>query len=99
MTASLTLQPTMAANDETFVRSPRRDDIQALRGIAVLLVVIYHAGFPLPGGFIGVDVFFTISGFVITQLLLRELQARDTVNLARFTCAGADDFFPLYLSC
>jgi peptidoglycan/LPS O-acetylase OafA/YrhL len=84
VTASTTLRPTKVATDNTVIRSPRRDDIQALRGIAVLLVVIYHAGFPLPGGFIGVDVFFTISGFVITQLLLRELQARNTVNLARF---------------
>jgi peptidoglycan/LPS O-acetylase OafA/YrhL len=83
VTSALTLQPTVLSN-EASVRSPRRDDIQALRGIAVLLVVIYHAGLPLHGGFIGVDVFFTISGFVITQLLLRELQSRNTVDLVRF---------------
>ncbi|MSR13845.1 MAG: acyltransferase [Gammaproteobacteria bacterium] len=52
-----------------------RLDIQGLRGIAVLLVVLYHAGFTfLSGGYIGVDVFFVISGYVISGLLLREIE-------------------------
>ena len=47
-----------------------RPDVEGLRAVAVLLVVFYHAGFPrVTGGFIGVDVFFVISGFVITGLL------------------------------
>jgi peptidoglycan/LPS O-acetylase OafA/YrhL len=52
---------------------PFRPDIQGLRAVAVLLVVFYHAGLhALSGGYVGVDVFFVISGFVITGLLLRE---------------------------
>jgi len=61
-----------------------RSDIQGLRGIAVLLVVIYHTGVALPGGYIGVDIFFVISGFVITQLLLRETNATGTISLKSF---------------
>lgn len=55
-----------------------RSDIDALRGLAVALVVIYHA-FPsmLPGGFIGVDVFFVISGYLITLIILKSLQKKD----------------------
>lgn len=50
----------------------RRQDIQGLRAIAVLIVVLFHARLPIPGGFTGVDVFFVISGFVITGMLARQ---------------------------
>jgi len=50
-------------------RESKRSDIQALRGVAVLAVLLYHYGFPLPGGYLGVDMFFVISGYVITQSL------------------------------
>jgi peptidoglycan/LPS O-acetylase OafA/YrhL len=58
--------------------------VQGLRAVAVLLVVFFHAGLHVPGGFTGVDVFFVISGFVIGCLLLDELEARATLNLGRF---------------
>ncbi len=61
-----------------------RPDIEGLRGIAVLLVVLFHAGLPIPGGFIGVDVFFVISGFLITGLLLREHERSGRVSLSNF---------------
>jgi peptidoglycan/LPS O-acetylase OafA/YrhL len=62
----------------------RRRDIQGLRAVAVMLVVAFHAGFPLPGGFVGVDVFFVISGFVITAMLAREWQRSGSVRLGAF---------------
>lgn len=55
---------------------PYRADVDGLRGVAVLLVVVHHAaGAALPGGFVGVDVFFVISGYLITRLLRAELAA------------------------
>jgi peptidoglycan/LPS O-acetylase OafA/YrhL len=64
--------------------SHRRGDVQGLRAIAILAVVAYHAGLSAPGGFTGVDVFFAISGFVITGTLLRQLVAADTLSLGGF---------------
>ena len=62
----------------------RRWDIQGLRAVAVLLVVAYHAGLPVVCGFFGVDVFFVISGFVITGVLTSELAETGRLDLARF---------------
>jgi len=61
-----------------------RLDIQGLRAIAVLMVVAFHAGLPVPGGFVGVDVFFVISGFVITAMLMREWATQGRIRLGRF---------------
>lgn len=71
-----------------------RSDIQGLRGIAVLLVVVYHTGIALPGGFVGVDVFFVVSGFVIARLLLRELAATGTISLRDFYARRARRLLP-----
>lgn len=62
-----------------------RGDIQGLRGIAVLLVLVFHL-WPgsMPGGYVGVDVFFVISGFLITGLLRRELEETGRLSLGRF---------------
>jgi peptidoglycan/LPS O-acetylase OafA/YrhL len=62
----------------------RRLDVQGLRAVAVLMVIAYHAGVPLPGGFVGVDVFFVISGFVITLMLLAEHARTGRLRLRRF---------------
>ena len=61
-----------------------RNDIQGIRAIAVALVVVYHAGVVMPGGFIGVDVFFVVSGFVITRMLLKEFDAQGKINFRNF---------------
>ena len=61
-----------------------RADIDGLRAIAVLLVVAYHIGLPgITGGFVGVDIFFVISGYLISGILLRE-QAVGTFSIVRF---------------
>ncbi|MBX9980530.1 acyltransferase family protein [Mycobacterium gordonae] len=76
-------------------RAPFRPDIEGLRAVAVIAVVLYHAGIPgIAGGYIGVDVFFVISGFLITGLLLREVRATETVALGRFYAARARRLLP-----
>lgn len=62
----------------------RRPEIQGLRAIAVLAVVAYHAGLPVSGGFVGVDVFFVISGYVITAMLQREWLTTSRIAFLRF---------------
>ncbi|KAB7751640.1 acyltransferase family protein [Mycolicibacterium mucogenicum] len=64
--------------------TPKRLDIQGLRATAILAVLVYHL-FNVPsGGFVGVDVFFVISGFLITGILVRDAQARGNVSFKRF---------------
>ena len=60
-----------------------RTDIDGLRALAVLPVVFYHAKFGCPGGFIGVDIFFVISGYLICSLILKE-QAKGVFSLVNF---------------
>jgi peptidoglycan/LPS O-acetylase OafA/YrhL len=72
-----------------------RSDIQALRGIAVLVVVLFHAGLGTPGGYVGVDIFFVVSGFVISNLLLREVDSTDRIRLREFWARRARRIFPL----
>lgn len=64
---------------------PFRPDIEGMRAVAVLLVVAAHAGVPwLQGGYIGVDVFFVISGYLITGLLVKEQEATGRIALLSF---------------
>jgi peptidoglycan/LPS O-acetylase OafA/YrhL len=69
---------------ESTPRAAHRRDIQGLRAIAVLMVVVFHARLPMPGGFTGVDVFFVISGFVITGMLHREWLASGRIRMRTF---------------
>ena len=75
-----------------------RPDIEGLRGIAILLVVLFHAGVPaLQGGFVGVDVFFVLSGFFITGMLSRELSANGDVDINAFYTRRAVRLMPALL--
>lgn len=74
--------------------SYKRRDIQGLRAVAVLLVFANHAVDRPPGGFIGVDVFFVISGFLITGMLMREYEATNTISLRRFVAARVRRILP-----
>src|SRR5207249_1944320 len=72
-----------------------RDDIQGLRAVAVLLVVLDHAGVGfLRGGFVGVDVFFVLSGFLITGILLSGAEKRGYVSLIGFYSRRARRILP-----
>jgi peptidoglycan/LPS O-acetylase OafA/YrhL len=78
--------------------TPLRVEVQALRAVAVGLVIGYHL-WPkaIPGGFIGVDVFFVISGFLITSLLVRELERTDRISLTNFWARRARRILPAAL--
>ncbi len=90
------------ADDETPLpetkRSRRRPEIQALRALAVLTVVLYHV-WPesMPGGFVGVDVFFAISGYLITAHLLREVETTGALALWGFWARRARRLLPAAL--
>ncbi|MGV0810803.1 acyltransferase family protein [Mycolicibacterium boenickei] len=72
-----------------------RPDIEGLRAVAVLAVVLFHAGVPgFGGGFIGVDVFFVVSGFLITGLLWREASSTGSVQMAHFYAGRARRLLP-----
>ncbi len=81
MTARVDERPSTTRVDPS---GSRRPDIQGLRAIAVLLVIAFHAELPVPGGFVGVDVFFVISGFVITAMLMREWAQHARLRFGRF---------------
>jgi peptidoglycan/LPS O-acetylase OafA/YrhL len=87
--------PDEEVQDRRSARKEFRPDIEGLRAIAVLAVVLFHADMPgVGGGFVGVDVFFVISGFLITGLLWREVSVTGTVRLRSFYGGRARRLLP-----
>ncbi|WP_371685624.1 acyltransferase family protein, partial [Mycobacterium sp. MFM001] len=89
------VRPIEGVQGQRPARTEFRQDIEGLRAVAVLAVVLFHAEVPgVGGGYIGVDVFFVISGFLITGLLWREVRSAGTVRLRRFYGARARRLLP-----
>lgn len=84
----------------SFIRDARafRTDINGLRAWAVVAVILYHFGIPgFTGGFVGVDVFFVISGFLMTSIIVTGIEARN-FSLAKFYLARAKRILPALLA-
>ncbi len=84
-----------AAPPSKGARLPDLPGVDGLRALAVIAVLIYHAGIAwLPGGFLGVEVFFVISGYLITALLLAEWRKEGRIDLGRFWVRRARRLLP-----
>ena len=76
-----------------------RNDIQGLRALAVGLVILFHLGLsPVSGGFVGVDIFFTISGFLITRVILSTIRSDGSYDYQRFYLGRIRRLFPALLA-
>jgi peptidoglycan/LPS O-acetylase OafA/YrhL len=83
----------------TVSKTPRLGGLDGLRALAVAAVVLFHLDASLaPGGFLGVDLFFVISGFLITRLLLMEIDATGSIDLGRFYWRRARRLLPAMLA-
>lgn len=90
------MQDATAASAKRFLSY--RPDVDGLRAIAVAIVVAFHVGLPgFSGGFVGVDIFFVISGFLITGLLLDELRRSGTISFSRFYARRVRRLLPALL--
>jgi len=76
-----------------------RPDIDGLRAIAVILVILFHFGFSLfQGGFVGVDIFFVISGYLITRIIYQEVQNNEEFSFSNFYLRRARRIIPALLA-
>src|SRR3954462_13067139 len=92
--ATLAVSP----RDQSRARLPYRPYLDGLRAVAVYLVVAFHAGLArVSGGFIGVDVFFVLSGYLVTRILLGDLATRGRVRARQFYARRARRVLPAAL--
>lgn len=72
-----------------------RPDIEGLRAVAIIAVLLYHAGVPqISGGYVGVDIFFVLSGFLMTRLILAEIVDTGSLSIGRFYARRARRLLP-----
>ena len=87
--------PDLAGSAEVPARLPYMPGVDGLRAVAVIAVLLYHANFGwIPGGFLGVEVFLVISGYLITSLLLLEWLRTGSVDLKDFWIRRARRLLP-----
>ncbi|MGB0064206.1 MAG: acyltransferase family protein, partial [Terracidiphilus sp.] len=90
--------PQPGSRSSSGIKLAFRPDIEGLRALAILLVIFSHAGLPVfPSGFIGVDVFFVLSGYLITRLLLEEIRTTGRIRFSRFYARRARRLLPAAL--
>lgn len=91
----------MTAQSKPPIQLHYRPEVDGLRAIAVVSVILYHAKMSLwgkdwfEGGFIGVDIFFVISGYLITRIIMSELQASGSFDYRRFYVRRARRLLPM----
>ena len=88
------------SKDRTYLGKPiYRRDLQSLRALAVILVIVAHSGFNLgAGGFVGVDIFFVLSGYLITGKLVTEIRASGRLGYADFIWRRIKRLLPALLT-
>jgi peptidoglycan/LPS O-acetylase OafA/YrhL len=77
----------------------RLPQLDGLRTIAIALVLLYHLSFPLTrGGFLGVDIFLALSGYLVTSLLMKEHERNGRIALGKFWIRRAIRFYPALIA-
>ena len=85
----------LGIRDDPARHTKYRSDIQGLRAVAVISVVAYHSGMSFPGGFVGVDMFFVISGYVISRLIANEVLSDVGFSMRRFMVRRIKRLLPI----
>lgn len=93
----MTSSPDSSAERHTALRMPYLPALDGLRALAVIAVLLYHANLPVRGGFLGVEIFFVLSGFLITGILLNEWEHDRRIDLRAFWARRARRLLPALL--